>query len=178
MKQRAMLDELSERREQLEMMLAWRDGLKKIDEDAVQCVADAWRSTADGWYLNEAGLKGVKTFLKKVPLAHVLEAIDTAGDKYLTRDDDGKFTAESVNLAWTKVAAIAKSAMLPDYERQLLYIRGICRNRFTYCNETKCIQLLKEAYEAGVDLDTLTAIAKEERNWTNWQNAMYAAMEE
>lgn len=176
-KQRAMLEELSMRREQLEMMLAWRDGLKKIDDEVVETAAVAWEAQTRGWSLNDSGRRGLKTILRTVPLPQVLDAIEIAAEKYLKADDKGNCTAESVELAWAKVGPIAKTLLLPDYERRLLYIRGICRNRFSYCNDHRCIELLKEAYHAGVDIDTLTSIAKDERNWTGWQSAMLDAIE-
>lgn len=175
-KQRAMLDDLNERREQLEMMLAWRDGLKKLGDEAVDRVVQVWHDTAVGFQLNETGLKGLRSLLRTVPVVHVLDAIEIAAEKYLEQDNEGAYTAESVNRAWGKVAAIAKTLMKPNYERELLYIRGICRNRFSYCNEGRCLQLLKDAYEAGIDVDVLKAVAKEERNWTDWQAAMLSLL--
>lgn len=177
-KQRAMLDELSDRREQLEMMLAWRDGLKKIGDDTVSIAEEAWQEHVPGWSLNDAGMRQLKLLLRKASLEHVLEAIDLAAERHLARDENGVLTVDSVNLAWSKVGGIARTLALPDLDRQLLYIRGICRNRFTYCNEQRCLDLLREAALAGVDIDTMTAIAKEERNWSGWQAAMNTAIDE
>lgn len=177
-KQRAMLDELSERREQLEMMLQWRDGLKRLDEDAVDEAHLAWESHLPGWSLNDSGRKQLQTLLKRVPLIHVLDAIDTAADKYLKYEDDGSLVSESVHIAWTKIPSIAKALNMPEDGRKLLYIRGICRNRFSYCNDIKCLVILKEAHAAGVDTDVLTSIAKEARNWTEWQAEMRGVIED
>ncbi|WP_322997935.1 HNH endonuclease [Castellaniella sp.] len=177
-KQRAMLDELSERREQLEMMLAWRDGMKEIEQETLDKAVDYWRDITPGFYLNETGIKQLKALLRRTKLTHILDAMDVVASRHLVTDEEGALTAESVGVAWSKVASIAKAMNLPESGRQLLYIRGICRNRFSYCNDTKCLALLKQAHDAGVDIDTLTAIAKDERNWTNWQAAMYAAIDE
>lgn len=177
-KQRAMLDELSERRDQLEMMLAWRDGMKQIGETAVERIAAAWEEAVVGWHLNESGLKSVRTLLRTVPVTNILDAIDIAADRYLKRNSEGAITQESVELAWSKVPAIAKTSLLPDYERELLYIRGICRNRFAYISMVRCMQMLKEAYETGIDIDTLKGVAKEARSWSNWQDTMIDLMRE
>jgi len=74
-KQRAMLDELNERREQLEMMLAWREGLKKLDDDAVMKAVDVWQKMTPSYRLNDYGLKELNALLEKVPLLQVLDAM-------------------------------------------------------------------------------------------------------
>lgn len=176
-KQRAMLDELSERRDQLQMMLQWRDGLKQLDSESVEEAKAAWEGHIPGWYLNENGSKQLQTLLKSVPLVRVLDAIDLAAEKYLRYDADGGLVRESVDVAWKKIPGLAKTLAMPEDQRKLLYIRGICRNRFTYCNDIKCLTLLKEARDAGVSADTLSAIAKDARNWTEWQAEMYGAIE-
>jgi len=170
-KQRAMLDELTERREQLEMMLAWREGLKQLDNQTVMKVANAWSEQAQGWSLNDSGLKELKVLLEKVPVLQVLDAIEIAG-KYLEKDKDGALTPESVNIAWSKVKGIAKTLCKPETERKLLYIRGICRNRFSYCNEERCLRLLKQAHKAGIDMDGLAETAKNACNWSRWESEM------
>jgi len=176
-KQRAMLDELAERREQLKMMLDWREGLKNLGEEAVAKAADAWHKLTPGYSLNDSGLKQLKALLEKVPLLQVLDAIE-AVEKHLESGEDGKLTHESVNIAWSKVSSIAKALCKPEAERRLLYIRGICRNRFAYCDEKRCLNLLKYAHEVGIDTDELTDIAKTERNWTNWCDEMLRRIDE
>jgi hypothetical protein len=176
-KQRAMLDELNERREQLEMMLKWRDGMKDINEQKFQAVINEWESVTGGYYLNETGEKQLRTLLRKFPLNVVLEAVQIASEQYLSTDDDGEITLESVNLAWSKIGGISRNITLGDDEKQLYYIRGICRNRFTYCNVGMCIDLLKQAHRLGAEHDALTDIAKSSRNWSQWTSAMYQLMD-
>lgn len=172
-KQRAMLDDLNERREQLEMMLQWREGLKDIGGQTIQAIKDEWASVAAGYSLNEKGEKTAQKLLRSFPLQVLLDAIQVAGDQYIKTGDDGNATEESVNLAWSKIGGIARNMTLPNAEKQLYYIRGICRNRFNYCNDVRCLQILKEALTAGCDVDEMTAIAKEARNWTGWTEEMY-----
>lgn len=177
-KQRAMLDELNERREQLEMMLQWRDGMKDIGEQSLKAFISEWESVAIGFHLNENGEKTAKTLLRKFPLKVLLEAIEIAGERYIKIGKDGNATEASVDMAWSKVGGIARNLTLGDAEKRLYYIRGICRNRLAYCNDVKCIQLLRDALNAGCDIDEMANIAKEERNWTAWTSAMYDLMAE
>lgn len=173
-KQRVMLEELSERREQLEMMLSWRDGLKGLEGETYARFHDAWTTHFPDWSINEHGEKKVKALIKSVGILHALDALDVAVERYF---DESK-EAETVGEVFAKFQGIAKAMMLPEDGRQLLYIRGICRNRFAYVNEKACIALLREAYEAGVTIEALTEIAKTERNWTNWRNEMNALISE
>lgn len=73
---------------------------------------------------------------------------------------------------------LARAARMPKSERELLYIRGICRNRFHYCNDHICLDLLKEASECGVDVETLSRVAKQSRNWTEWRLEMHDLIDE
>jgi len=171
-KQRVMLDELNERREQLEMMLSWRDGMKGINEQKFQVANDEWEADLGGYCLNETGEKALKAMLRKFPLDKLLEAIQIAKEQYLRTDADGKLTHESVNATWSKVGGICRNLTSPVDDKHLYYIRGICRNRFHYCNESMCISLLRKAHAAGADQDDLTEIAKDCRNWSQWTYAM------
>lgn len=176
-KQRAMLDELAERREQLEMMLAWREGMKEIGDEAANKVADAWHEHVTGWSLNETGMQNIRKWLRQFSLAQILEAMDISADQYLVYDKEHKLDPESVQNAFRKIPAIARINSMPDDSRELYYIRGICRNRFNYCNESQCLDWLKSAQSWGVAIDEMKEIARTERNWTNWCAAMREAIE-
>ena len=56
--------------------------------------------------------------------------------------------------------------------KDLLYIRGILRNRFSYCNEQKALEILEDAFDAGGKIDDLQKIAKRSNSWGSWQNDM------
>lgn len=171
-KQRAMLDDLNERREQLEMMLQWRDAMKDIDGAALDALKTGWEGVAVGFYLNESGEKAAKKLLRTFPPQLLLEAIQIADVQYIKKGGDGRATEDSVSVAWSKLGGIARNLTLPDTDKQLYYIRGICRNRLAYCDEARCIQLLRRAREVGCDVDELTQLAKESRNWTGWYSEM------
>lgn len=175
-KQKAMLDELNERREQLEMLLQWREGLKDIGEQQVDAICSAWEGAVDGYHLSEHGEKDAKRLLRKYGLNTVLEAIEIASEKYLKTDPDGDLVRESVNEAWHKVGGICYYLSQPSDEREIAYIRGIVRNRM-YCNETYCLQLLKDAHRAGIELGELKDLAVTARNWSEWQLAMHDLIE-
>lgn len=172
-KQKGQLDELNERREQIEMMLKWRDGLKDIDSFQMEIVSDAWSETAVGWHLNEKGLKTAKSYVKKHGLAAVLEAIEKAGEVYVKVVDD-KATQESVELAWSKVGGIMAMAAMPEETRQLHYIKGILRNRLSYI-PYDAIKDLQAAADDGVEVEDMKLEAKNARSWNQFSVWLRAA---
>jgi len=167
-KQQAQLLELQARREQLEMMLQWRDGLKDIEGDQIDVIANAWEAAAIGWHLNDTGRKTAKQLLKKHGLQTVLDAIETAGDKYLKFGEDGKATQESVNLAWQKVGGVCALSALPDDQRRLYYVKAILFKRLSYV-PYDVLDDLKAALAAGCPIEEMEREAKHCRNWTEFQ---------
>ncbi len=177
-KQKAQLDELNEKRQQLEMMIEWRETLKDFDSGAAQRIASYFEGQADcNITINESGLKNIRKWMKKFTYAELLEAIDCAVDVYIK-----DCTMDEASNAFTKIPRICatrkKEKQTGINERHLYYIRGILKNRFTYCNERTAIAVLKEADALGIDEQDLKDIAIESRNWTEWQMTMHQAMEE
>ena len=177
-KQKAQLDELNMRREQLEMMMQWRAGLKEISELEVESASDAWSAHAAGWSLNEKGLKELRGYIKKYGLTSVLDAIESASESYIRTDNDsGDATQESVSLAWKKVGGFLAIANLPDDERRLHYIKGILRNRLSYV-PYDVIRHLQDALAAGVSVDAMQLEAKNASNWTEFRTWLYDVMDD
>jgi hypothetical protein len=170
-KQRAQLEELAERREQLEMMLEWRNGLATLDEDAIRAICDQWKTLTKGqFFLNESGQQNARKLLAKYSLGEILDAMKVAAVEYM-RIVDGKFDHDSVNLAWSKVKGIAHNKK-SGIDRHVYYVRAIVRNRLTYCNEWMALDLIKEASQLGASEETLKSIAVNATSWTDWKGEM------
>src|SRR5207247_112102 len=107
-KAKAQMDELQERREQLELMMEWQAGLANLAEETVERVADYWYKLAPGFTLNENGKQSVRKWLRQFPLDEILKAMDASADTYLVFQENGEVTEESWERAWH-------------------YIQGICR---------------------------------------------------
>lgn len=176
-KQRQQLEELNTRREQLDMMLKWRNGLNDLTEAGIAVIMNAWNQAVGGdWCLNESGEREAKKLIRKYGVSSVVEAIDVAVDKYLRYELDLPVT-ESVGEAWGAVAKICQFRSKPKFIQDLYYIRGIMRNRFYYVNENEALRMLEDAYRSGIEIETLKSIAKSERNWSGWVGAMNEVME-
>ena len=166
-KQRAQLEELAERREQLEMMVEWRDGLAEIGHQALDAVCDGWAEVVPGFKLNETGCAEARKLLKKYGAKAVLDAIDTAGDSYVKLDAEGRASVESANLAWSKVGGILRMSALPEETQRLHYVKGILRKRLPYV-PYEVIRDLERALQAGVSVEDMTHEAKRATSWSRF----------
>ena len=118
--------------------------------------------------------------LHKFPLANVLDAMKIAARQYVELKD-GQPTHESVNNAWSYVGRICnvkKADTEKPYLKDLLYIRAIVRNRLSYSNEHKALELLEDAYLKGVSVEDLKQLARRARKWSMWEDEMYALLDE
>lgn len=173
-KQRAQLEELNARREQLEMMLEWREGLASLDEEQVDAYSEALLAHT-GCELSDVGRKKVAGWLKRHSLADLLSGLDAAVGTYYKDgsddpDENNRLAGEAINKTVTVLNARKKYADKP-YMKELFYARAIVRNRM-YCNDKKAIDLLERAFELGAHTEELKDFAKEARSWTKWRDGM------
>lgn len=179
-KQKAQLDDLNQRREQLEMMLSWREGLTDIEEMKIDAFNEAFSKATD-CRLNDHGRAKVKRWLKHNSLEALLDALDSSLDTYYKQGDEdpeenNRLAGDAFNKTISIIRGKAKYADKP-WMKDLFYIRGIIRNR-CYCNDHKAIALLEEAYEAGVHIEDLKQLALTTTSWTTWHRTMRAWIDE
>jgi cytochrome c553 len=170
-KQREQLEELNERREQLEMMIRWKEELTELQEESLRRVAEYWAKLAPGFSLNESGHQGLRKLLNQFPLSEVMDAMQTAAAQYL-RYSDEKLDGASVEVAWQKVGGICRTRKAEEtkpYLRDLYYIRGILRNRM-YVDERRILDMLEDAVRAGVSVEWLKERACRCRNWSEFRD--------
>lgn len=168
-KQRAQLEELNERREQLEQMLVWREGMAGLDEQKIEAIQSALESEGAGYRLNENGVRSAKKLLAKWPLDRILESISVAMTQYLQVDKDGNVIASSFERAWNSIGGILRLKDQPESVREAYYIRGIARNRYSYLPERECLSLIQRVMEKGGDPSVLKALAREASSWTRFR---------
>lgn len=170
-KQRDQLAELQERKEQIEMMFQWQKGLLELDDSVTEQLSQYWSELVPGYLLSEKGLRGLRSLRRRFEVGELIFAMRVAADQYLAYED-GKPTQESVELAWNKVGgicAIRRQEQENPALSRIYYVRGILRNRLSYCDEVLALQLLRKAIEKGASVESLEQHAKEVRNWTLWR---------
>jgi hypothetical protein len=167
-RQRTQIEELEDRREQLEMMLAWRDAAQAQTIDVVEEISDRLGDRG-GFVPNESGKADIRKWLKRFELQEILVALDEAFDHYMKwRGNDPD--REAWTTAFRKIPVFAnmnrQAKDKPDLPR-LLYIQGILRNR---CEEPyeNFVPRLEDARSKNWSLDDLEEAAKKSRSWNGF----------
>lgn len=173
-KQRQQIEDLNQRREQLEMMLQWREGLSDLADTQVSGFDEVFQRET-GCHLNDVGKRMVKGWLKKHTIAELLDGLEGSlstyyKDGHSDPEKNNRLAGKALNQTIAVVRAKARHAQKP-YMKDLYYTRAIIRNRM-HCNEWVAIDLLEQAYVLGAHIDELKDWAKRANNWTNWRNEM------
>jgi hypothetical protein len=174
-KQKAQLDELNEKRIQLEMMIEWRSSLKSLVDDAVDELVSEINDCLVSRSVNETGLISLKKWLKKFGYTLLSESIEASSDSYLKFDNEGKSTDESSSKFFNMIPRIAamktKQDDNPDLAR-LYYARGILRNRVRYVSDYQAIDLLVEANNIYQDAEYFVELAKTASSWSEFKKEL------
>lgn len=178
-RQRTQIEDLEARREQLEMMLAWRDAAQAETVDTVEAISERLGERG-GFVPNESGKSHIRKWLKRFTFAEVLAALDEAFDHYMkfAGDEPDK---EAWEVAFAKIPAMAnlhRQASEKPYMPKLAYIQGILRKRF---NDRfgKYIEALESYHvEDGLSLVDMEAAAKRAADWNDFCGEMQIAIDE
>lgn len=92
MKAVSQVEELQERREQLEMMLAWREGLRDLKDESIEKLCKYWEKNTPTWAVNDHGKKCIEKWLGDYSFDEIIKAMDIAARQYLELDSDGRVT--------------------------------------------------------------------------------------
>jgi len=179
-KRKAQLDELQERREQIEMMLEWQRDLIELGDSELDAASSLWQELIQGYRLNDHGLSEMKKYIRRFGLADILTCIRLSTSQYL-EIIDGKPTSESVAKAFDflpRICVIRLSERNNPQARELYYIRGIVRNRHMRCDQDRALDLLEQASHYNVPSEFLRSIARSSRSWSSWLDDMYEIIED
>lgn len=165
-KQKAQLDELNERREQIEMMLEWRHGLQSLRDTEITAICDEWDSLTKTYSLSPHGIESAKKLLRKFGLVTVLDAMNIA-TQYFKIGADDLYISESVEQAWSKVGGICKMSTLPEWEKELHHIKNIAYKKWQYCDRWQLMDLMKSIYvENFASIEEIKQAVLSAKNWT------------
>lgn len=99
LKQRAELELMAERQEQVEMMIQWKNDMSAMDNMLVENLSDYW-ITITGYDISETGKRMLRSCYNRFGYSEVYEAISIAVDKYF------KDNAVSASDAFHKIGGI------------------------------------------------------------------------
>lgn len=177
-KQKAQLDQLQARREQIDMMLEWHKGLADLDQYAVDQLAEFWNSKTAPYVLNESGASDLKKWIKRFSFDEVLFAMDAAIIGYAEYDDKG-MTPESFDKAFNKIAAICvterKSKEIP-YLKDMNYIRAVFRNKGKRVNESSFKAMMEDLYHQKINFDWVKDVAKSASNYMAFEDIVFESV--
>lgn len=181
-KRKAQLDELQDRREQLEMMMEWMEGLQDLKDQSVHKLSDYWSDLTPGFTPNDRGKQNIKKWLRRYTLQEIMNGMDVAAEQYLDFHKDGTVTKDSWELAFDKIPAICRvekeSQEDPDL-KELFYIRGIVRNKCkNYFDNPKCLEWLRAARSWGIPMSELRQIALQTRYWSHFEETIVEIIDE
>lgn len=170
-RQREQLAMLEERRQQIEMMVQWRQELAAQGDALVEAVAKAWAAAIPGSELNEIGRAKVAGLIKKAGFAVVMDAIDAMHHRYCDMEQMGD--REYRERAFKFFQSVAKYGNDPD-GRQMAYVIGILKNR---CPGSPRVfhSDLRNWRARGVTVDHMTDVAKVVDSWGEFSDMMEEA---
>jgi hypothetical protein len=180
-KSRAQMEELQGRREQLEMMMEWKDGLKSLKDDTIEKLAEYWDKMTPGLAINENGKSGIAKMIKRFSVDEITQAMDIAAGYYLRFNEDNKCTHDSVQNAFSKITGICYNKRNPEptIRQELCYIKGILRKRCVYYfNEPIAMQYLEDAARIGVDVGQIKEMSLRVKNWMDFKYNIISMTEE
>jgi len=170
------LDELQERREQLEMMMEWQRSLIDLEGQAADELAELWKSLVPGYHVTERGLQNLRIWIGKYELQEIIEAMRICTGQYLKyQSGDAWPTSESVEYAWRYIPRVCRAERAckeKPYLKRLFYARGILRNRLSYVDQPLALQLMDRAVQNGINPEAIIAYCKKVSNWTNFRETL------
>lgn len=167
-KQFAQLEEINERRKQLEMLCRWREELAHYKDLEAKAVTDTFTKRT-GYNVAETARDMVKSWIARFGMHEVLESLDASLSHYLKDNSQ-----ESVEKCWLMIPRIAgcrrKWGTSPVIQR-IIYLRAILCNRLPYV-PPDVVEILKDLVDAGTDVEDLIRISKASTSWTNFKNRL------
>jgi translation initiation factor 2 alpha subunit (eIF-2alpha) len=168
-KQQKALQELSEKQEQLKMLLKWRSELLKIEDQELKAIKDHW-TTLTGYYFNDSGMNEIKKLLKKYGLMSILESIDIT-ERYL-RYENGKVTEDSVELAFSKIKGICYIKSLPEEKRkeyeEVGRLKYFMRTKYRDYNDKMAPIYINKFIKAGYGVEELAELIDDSDTYSQW----------
>lgn len=172
-KQRTQIEELQERRDQLDMMLAWKKDLLDLDDHAMKELSDVWTKLTRGWYLSEVGEQQLRKLIREHGVASVMDAMKIAADHYIKIDPTTKkATPYSANDAWMFLGGILRTMKEQEsrpYLHDLYKIRKAVRDdKGGRYDGRSATAVLDEAFRNGAAARELWRIVRDTSSFRDW----------
>lgn len=172
-KQKKALAELSEKQEQLKMMLKWRSGLLNIEEQETRAMLENWNRLS-GYFLNETGIQIVKKLRSDFSLMSVLAAMDITSKYFEYKNKE--VTKASVEIAFNKIKGICYLRSLPaekqEEYRHIGKLKYWMKNKFRSNNDKWAAIYIKRFIDSGHSVDELEEIIRYSSTYREWEDTI------
>ena len=175
-KQQEQLKLLSQKKEQLEFLVKWREELLSLSETEVDIAESEIHKYNNSYVLSDTGRQTIKDLIKRFSLNEVLSAIPTAYTAYNTTN-----TVESWQYAFNKIGGICKIKRIEKEDptfpyRQRAYF--VFKKNLPVCNEARVRNAIKRIVKDEKTLRVFYEIIDSSRNWTQFLDIVDDYIEE
>lgn len=162
MKQRKELASLAERREQLRMLVEWRDSLATLDDEKVAILEARINERLRPWNqrINETGRGTIRGWIRRFGFESSLHGIAQATDVSSAQALLGQMAQFSA-----AAAKVAREPELRDYWRIRALLRARC---FGYGPEWRPIEQMRRAFRAGRSIGVIGQAASEAEDYEHF----------
>ena len=164
-KQKVHLSALSEKQDQVKMMIDWRESMIDSDELMVTSVVNVINKHLVNWNMSPFSIGDVRSLVCKGSYDQLMESIKSAKVKYghiKDKDMANEFITKSLKLF---------NQNQDPVKQKVNYAKGIARNRFNYFDERSFY--IKTNFIESVDqAETLIDIVKSSKHWSEFNNRL------
>lgn len=164
-KQQQQLKEINEKREQLKLLVKWKEELENFADEEVNKVEELLQE-ATGNVFSDVGRSNCKKWIKSFGFKEVYESAEISIRQYYNINED------SVTKVFNMIPRICNSRIKQKDNPNLYKINYLCKigeNRLYYFNSLKAKTYLAKNFKME-DFEDLKEIFCNSRNWTKLRN--------
>lgn len=167
-KQERQLLELAEKKEQLEMMLKWREGLTDLEGDMVEAVAKVFSDNTK-WGVNDHGKKTIRKWIKEFSLNEVLDAAEIAISTYYDETENGW------DRAFSRVSGICVNRKRQNDDPRYYwcnYLAKAAKSNYGYCDVRRLKNYLMLHIRDEETFDVAKTVIGKSRHWSEMKEKL------
>ena len=183
-KKRQQMDDLQDRREQIELMIAWQEGLSDVTDLETNSTLEYFSKLFPGHSLNAKGEHEMAARIRKFGYQDVRRVMEIASDQYLEFEQGAEnATSESVEVAIGKLTPIPKNRKRyrnPDDSGLEFYASKVLSSKMYLSQSAQQYihQVAKSAYDKGVDADAIKRAARQSSSHTAFHDSVEQLLED
>ena len=166
-KQQQQLKEINEKREQLKLLISWKEELNRFDDEQINQIEKLLENGTDNIF-SEVGRKNCKKWIKNFGFEEVYESAEISIKQYYDE------TEESITKVFNMIPRICNNRISQKNNPNLYKINYLCKiaeNRLYYFNNLKTKSFLIRNFKID-DFELLKEIFCEVKNWTELKETL------